>query len=51
MKYIWIVLTIFTVVYLFYRIKMFDTIDSCLDKGGAWNYPEKRCILRSPSPE
>ncbi|MCF6243496.1 MAG: hypothetical protein L3J43_00475 [Sulfurovum sp.] len=31
-------------IYTAYQIKLFLTIDKCLDEGGAWDYPKGTCV-------
>ena len=33
------------VVFALYEAFLFLQIDSCLDRGGAWDYPKKECVL------
>lgn len=37
------ILKIIFLLLIIFRIILFIRIDSCLDKGGAWNYPKDRC--------
>ena len=44
MKIFKIILLSLLAFYLLYKITIFVKIDSCLDKGGAWDYPNKLCV-------
>jgi len=49
MKFIKIFFLLLIAFFLIYKIILFFKIDSCLDKGGAWNYPKNICNTDSNS--
>ncbi len=44
MKIVKVLLSSFVIIYLMYKVFIFFKIDSCLDQGGAWDYPKNICI-------